>query len=111
MITKEQMMNGLLTFADNEVMPYLPTSGKWIAGTFITLLSSDYSKMVNTLMDNELVKATGVVNQDGLIDIHRLLSALKKTADRYGNLEIDIPIVGVLKFSAEDVEKLKAYME
>lgn len=106
MVTKEEFMNGVLSYADAEVMPYLPTIGKWGIGTAITLMHDKASTLIDSLMTNPLIKSMDIISEDGLIDEQRLLHALKDNAQQYGNLEVAVPIVGTLKFTTSDIDKL-----
>lgn len=110
MVTKEQLMNGLLMYADHEVIPRLTTAGKWGVGTAIILMSQQANRVIDTLTSNEIVKMLNVVSDDGLIDEERLSNALKTSAERYGNLQVQIPVLGVLTFNASDIDMLHMYI-
>lgn len=104
--TKEQVLNGIASYLDDEVMSKLPTHGKWIMGTAIALSRDNISEILN----NPYIKMLGIVNADGLWDVDKLASALKATAERYGNIQLDLPIIGRLTFSAEDVDLMRRHI-
>lgn len=110
MVNKECFMNGILKYIDQEVIPELPTTGKWGIGTMVLLASDQYSHLLEELMTNSIIKSIGIIDSDGNIDIERLSNALKKSADKYGKMTLSIPVVGNLTFTANDVEKLKHYI-
>lgn len=110
MVTKEQLMNGLLTYADHEVIPRLTTAGKWGVGTAIILMSQQANQVIDTLTSNEVIKMMNIVTDDGLIDEERLSNALRTSAERYGNLQVQIPVLGVLTFNTNDIDMLHMYI-
>lgn len=106
----EQIMQGLMSYADNEVIPKLPTSSKWIMGTAIALGQNKVHDIMSALMENSIVKMLGIVDNDGMIDADALISAMQQASDKYGSVTMDIPLVGKLTFSSGDVKNIKKYI-
>lgn len=106
----DQVINGIIMYADNEVIGMLPTSGKWIMGTAIGLASNKAANMVEVLKDNAIVKMLDIVDNDGMIDVDTLISAMKNAADKYGKLTVDVPMIGKLTFNSSDIDRLKSYI-
>lgn len=111
MVTQEQFVNGMINYVDNEVIPKLPTIGKWGLGSIIVLTSSKTNEIVNLLTSNPIVATIGLVDENGRIYSDRLFTALKTSAQKYGNLVINIPVIGTLSFSADDVDKARMYVD
>lgn len=109
-LNSEQVVQGLINYADNEIMNKLPSTGKWIMGTAIGLAAGKAHETIDALSENTIVKMLGVIDEDGLIDVDALIGAMKSSADRYGNLSVDVPMIGKLTFSSSDVDNLKIYM-
>lgn len=110
MVSKETFKNGLLSYLDSEIIPHLPTVGKWGIGAFIVLASSKYDQLIDGLQQNAVCKALGLISDEGLIDEEALMNALTSSADKYGNMTVAIPVIGTLTFSKEDVLKLNSYI-
>lgn len=110
MVTKEQFFNGVVKYIDKEVIPHLPTTGKWGVGAFTVLLGKKYDSMVSELVTNPAIKALGVVDEKGLIDVESLYEALKTSANKYGNIQLTFPIIGTLTFTEKDIDSLKTYI-
>lgn len=110
MVNKEQLIKGVLLYADKEVMPHLPTVGKWGLGSIILLAQNKATNILDQLSINPFVMSLGVINCDGMIDIDLLSNALIQTANKYGKVELTIPMIGSMSFSARDVELLKTYV-
>lgn len=110
MVNQEQFMNGVLSYIDAEIMPSLPTAGKWELGTLILLSTTKYNEIFKQVSSNPFLQSLNIVSLDGRIDVETLAYALKKSAEKYGGLEISMPFVGIMKFSADDVEKVKRHI-
>lgn len=107
--TKEQVMNGLMAYIDNEVINKLPTSGKIIVGASVALaIKNSQSELNNAL--GTYGKQLGVVNGNEQIDIDKLADAVRDSMNRYGEFQIDLPFVGSLTFKGEDVDALRRYI-
>lgn len=109
-LNAEQVIQGLINYADNEVLNKLPASGRWIMGTGIALATNRANAVVEILRENAIAKMLGVVDDDGMIDADLLIEAMKSAADRYGSMTVDVPLIGKLTFSSSDVNQLSAYM-
>lgn len=110
MVTKEQFVNGILVYLDKEVMPALPTIGKWGIGAGIILAKNQADTIVSNLTQNSIVKTLGVVTESGEINIERLAAALKQSAQQYGNVQLNVPVIGILTFTPDDIDKVKHYI-
>lgn len=110
-LTAEQMLNGLVQYADREVLNNLPTTGKWILGTGIGIAMARANEIVIELKDNSIVKAMGIVDEAGMFDEDLIIQHMKESARRYGKMEIQIPLVGKLTFDETDIDSLKNYFE
>lgn len=111
MVTKDQIVNGLVQYIDNEIMPYLSTSGKWVLGSAVTLSLQNVDEIYRYICNTPYFKMIKVVDNNGLIDFCKLCNALKDNASKYGKLQKQIPLIGTLTFSDQDVEKLRQYVD
>lgn len=108
--SSDQVVNGIIRYADAEVMSKLPTSGKWVMGTALVLASNKIPLVIETLKENPIVNMLGIVDDNDNIDVDSLMMAMKKAADQYGSVTLEVPLVGKLMFSGEDIDHLKAYI-
>lgn len=107
----EQVIKGLINYADNEVMVKLPMSGKWIMGTVIGVAANKTGNIINGLKSNSIINMLGIIDEDGNIDIDTLITSMKQSADRYGKLTVEIPLVGSMTFSSSDIDRLRSYIQ
>ena len=111
MYSTEQIVNGIINYADSEVMHKLPTTGKWVIGTAIGIASNKASKIIDNLKSNPIVVALDIIDENGNIDVDTVLQAMKQSADHYGNVSLEVPMVGKLTFSSSDIDMLKSYIQ
>lgn len=111
MVNKEELVNGILRYIDDEVIPHLPTGGKWVLGSLVFLITERSNVLLEQLLSNELIKTLNIVDSNSMIDADRLIQALKKSANKYGKLVVTIPIVGTMSFTESDVDTLRLYLE
>lgn len=111
MYTAEQVLNGIIKYADNEVLSKLDTKGKIFLGTGITIAMQNASTILKQIPQNDIVKMLGIVDDGGQYDVDLVATHLKENAKKYGKIQFNIPVVGTLTFTPEDVDKLKDYIE
>ena len=110
MVTIDQAMRGVAQYADNEIIPHLPT-GKGIgAGIALALIMDGGKNRILALKDHPAVKMMGIMDEEGNIDLDRLYNAARTRVDGK-KIPWDIPIIGELKFDVNDVDRLYKYIQ
>ena len=110
MVTIDQAMRGVAQYADNEIIPHLPT-GKGIgAGIALALIMDGGKAQLLKLRENPAVQMMGVMDADGNIDIDRLYNVARPRVDGQ-KLPVMVPIIGELRFDAGDLDKLYRYIQ
>lgn len=110
MYTSEQVLNGIVKYIDNEVLTKLDTKGKIFLGTGITIAMKNSSEVLSRVQNNEIVKTLGIVDENGQFDVELVAEHLKANASKYGKLQFNVPVVGTLTFTPEDVDRIKEYI-
>ena len=108
MITKKQFVIGLSNYIDDEIIPKLPTSGKWAMSTFSIIVLKRSEGLIESLGNVEMIKQLKLIENEN-VDTDILCDALSESAKKYGDLSITIPMVGLLTFNYDDICKLKQY--
>jgi len=109
--SKDRVIDGLMNYADSEIMVKLPTSGKWIMGTALNVVSQKTNQIFDSLQSNPIVSTLDIIDQDGCIDIDTLILAMRSSAERYGNLSVDVPLIGKITFTSSDFDRLRSYIQ
>lgn len=107
----EQIKRGVAAYLDNEFMPMFDEGSikKVIAGAAISLAITRYSAMADLLLDNQFVKALGVVDENRNVDVDTLAVALKQNMPKDG-VKVDVPSMGAVRLKGDDIDKLKQYI-
>lgn len=105
MVTVEQMKKGAEAFCAKEIEKKLPLSKAFLFGTAAGVAFSKFDAIAEWLKSNPIIAKLGIINEDGEIDDETLFAAMRSQAEK-GNASFDIPIIGKITFSGEDVDKL-----
>lgn len=100
----DEIQKAIAAYVDQEVMPSLPTHAKWLVGTYVVSMNLDSSK-IHKLLSNPVLSPLDI-EKDGMYDLDTLLDNLEQNAEKYGKMELSLPIVGTMKFGSEDIHKL-----
>ena len=110
MVTIDQAMRGVAQYADNEIIPHLPT-GKGIgAGIALALIMDGGKNRILALKDNPAVQMMGIMDAEGNIDLDRLYNAARARVDGK-KIPLTIPVIGELRFDVNDVDRLYKYIQ
>ena len=110
MVTIDQAMRGVAQYADNEIIPHLPT-GKGIgAGIALALIMDGGKAQLLKLRENPAVQMMGIMDADGNIDLDRLYNAARTRVDGK-KIPLTIPVIGELRFDVNDVDRIYKYIQ
>ena len=110
MVTIDQAMRGVAQYADNEIIPHLPT-GKGIgAGIALALIMDGGKSRILALKNHPAVQMMGIMDEAGNIDLERLYNAARPRFDGQ-KLPVTVPIIGELRFDVSDLDKLYRYIQ
>ena len=109
MVSIAQVKKGAEMFCAKEIEKQLPVSKAFLFGTVAGVALAKIDSIAERARESPIVKQLGIISDDGEIDDEALFSAIKSQAEK-GYAQFDIPIIGSLSFSPEDVEKLHQYI-
>ena len=106
MVTLQQFADGLRGYMQNGVLPHLPAEKQFIAGVALGVATSRTDRIAQALKENQIVKMLGLVDGD-LLDDEALIVAMREQMNRQGSCAWDVPLLGRLTFTAQDVDALQ----
>lgn len=112
MVHKSSLIPGLSKFIDENILAqYSPNSMKRImmAGA-ISLYLKQGESMVDTLTSNPLFTGLGVVHEGNMIDIDVLRDTLKAEVNKAGFVRLNIPFIGAIDFTSDDITALHKFI-
>lgn len=102
----DQIKRGVASYLDAEFMPLIDDSLKRVLiGAGISIVISKYADFVPSLGENKYIKALGVIDDSGNVDVDTLYTAIKGQMPEDG-VKVEVPVVGEMRFVTSDVEKL-----
>ena len=110
MVNKEQVYNGIIRYVDNEILPNLPTYGKWLFGGYIVLIADKFDRIYTQLIQSPMISPLEVSTPDGMLDVGKLADALRISADKYGKISLTFPGLQPMYFTKDDITMLEQYI-
>lgn len=109
MVTLAQATAGIERYLETEILSKIPGWQKWVLGAAAARMLSRSGEIFNTLKNNPVVSAMGVIDEQDQIDIDAIYQEFAAQAQR-GAVTFDVPLVGALTLTAADVDKLYGYI-
>ena len=109
MVHYSRGLQGLMAYADTELVDKLAGSGKaWLVGAAVELLAPIADEYAHRLLNSEEAKLAKIVEGEN-VDVERIYAALIKQA-RKGSATVVVKILGPVTLTASDVECLYRYI-
>lgn len=106
MATANEIKAGVGDWLQTKIMPRLDNKRKFLLGTMYGVAAGKMDGIVANLQQNGVVKALGIIHEDGTIDINTLYEAAYAQMQVQDKLTLDIPLMGSFSFDASDLNDL-----
>lgn len=103
----ESVVDGINRYIDKEIYSKLNDVQEIMARFVVGRINQNTESIKHNFMNNGFLRTLCVVDSDGLVDVDDLLSDVRKEIERKGVLEVDIPMIGKMKFTPDDVDVIK----
>ena len=118
MVTKKELLTGVIRYVKNEVIPHVSDRGLKMVLSAILYAVDAKPDIVDPFLNNAIVSAI-LQSENGLMyDTTVIFDVLGNLAEEYGGIPIVIPPVKfitatetMLTFKEGDIEELKKYVE
>lgn len=111
LVSTDKVMEGLVCFLDNELMPKLPVKG-WqrpVCGTVIAMAHNHIRNLLDQYKTNPMLVGIGIFDENGMVDIDTVKQEFSKQLNAEG-MTIEFPLIGGITFHQADVDKLHYYI-
>lgn len=107
MITCEQIKAGIGDWLSVKIMPRLDGKRQFVLGMAYGLCAGRLDALIDEAGKNQIVKAMGLIDENGRVDIDALYNAAIAQMQAQQCLEIDIPMMGAFTFDENDLRDLR----
>ncbi len=105
MVTLEQIKQGAARYVDEEFTARLTGWQKWAVGAGAAMALGNLDANLAALRAHPAVKALGVFDEAGNVDLDKIYTCLKTEAAK-GPVTTAIPLIGDVTLNEADVDKL-----
>ena len=104
MVTKEQFINGIQKYIDDELVSKISGLSKWV----LALGLGAYLPQVTKILDDNhgMLVDAGYMQEDGMICIDNVYNDVMQIARKTGSVTQHIPLVGDVKFTETDLTSM-----
>lgn len=107
MVTVEQLKNGIGTYLQSRLMPRLDGKRQFLLGMVYGLSTNKMDELIAQGAQNPVIRALGVVQENGSIDIDALYNAALAQMQAQGKVPIEVPLLGMFTFDENDLRELR----
>lgn len=106
MIEFNKVMEGIAKYLDKEIYSGMNDIQEVVARIAVGRVLGNKDNVKAMLYGNPIVRSLMIIDDDGMVDIEKILADLKAEISKKGSISIQIPWFGKMKFMPEDVDKL-----
>lgn len=107
----EKVLDGAVRFFNEEIAPSMSDWQEVLARIAIGKIYESQPAIVQTLQQNGIVRAFGIMDANGNVDTERLSQDLAREIRKKEKLQLAVPGFGKFTFTSADVEKLFLYIK
>jgi hypothetical protein len=102
----EKVVESTAKWIAEKVYPKMNDLQEFVARMFVGRVLENEEKIKETLASNGMLRTFGFIDDEGMVDVDVLFGDIRREIERKGKLVINIPWIGKLTFTPEDVDEL-----
>ena len=107
MVTVEQIKAGIGDYLQAKIMPRMDSKRQFVLGMAYGMGAGRIDALIAEAGKNQIVKAMGLIDENGRVDIDALYNAAIAQMQAQQQLQIDIPLMGAFTFDEADLRELR----
>jgi hypothetical protein len=111
MVTFAQVKSGISKYITEEIISKMDGWKQWVSGAAVAIALTKADALFEALKSNAIISMLGVAKEDGMIDLDVLRKAFKEQAESSGPVSIDIPAIGKITLSSNDIDMIYRYIQ
>ena len=116
-VTKDQMVNGIVSYIDSDVIPQIGDKAAQIMASIAVKAVKANNKLIDSIFDSPTVK--NLLNEtDGMYEIDDIFRYIEESVQEFGSFPVTIPSIPLispdektLSFNTEDIQQMKRKIE
>ena len=105
MVTMDQIKRRAARYVDAEFTAKMSGWQRWAVGAGAAMALENLEVSMSGLLENHAVRAMGVLDEAGNVDLDRVYTSLKKQAQK-GPVTFQMPLLGAVTINEQDVDKI-----
>lgn len=110
MVTTNELVRGVVSYLDREILPLLPEWKQIAAATYIALSVDSWESKIAAMRNVPMMEATMLFDDSGSIDEDRLCEKLLASM-KNGKFGLPLPVLGELNLTKSDINTLLGYIK
>jgi hypothetical protein len=106
----EKVVNSVADWIGSALYPRMNDLQELVARMAIGRVLESEEKIKAALSGNGMLRTFGYINEEGMVDVDTLLADIRREIERKGKLVINIPWIGKITFTPDDVDSLKRHI-
>lgn len=107
MVHYTKVINGISQYIEQDMLEKINGSWKaWGIGTAVALIVRKAPSVFEQLKQNSVIQTLGLIDGE-MVDAETIFAELLKQAQKRPTATIDIPLIGTVTYSVQDVEALR----
>lgn len=110
MVTANELVRGITSYLDCEILPLLPEWKQIAAATYVALSAESWEKKIAAISNAPMMEATMLFDDSGSINEDRLCEKLLASM-KNGKFSLPLPVLGELNLTKSDINTLLGYIK
>lgn len=106
MVSFDQVLDGLARYLNKNFYANLNDWQEIVARLAIGRIIGNPEALKQSLQANPFVRTFAIFDSEGNVDLEPIMRDLRKEIERKGKMTVEIPMLGKISFTGEDVTEL-----
>jgi hypothetical protein len=102
----EKVIDGMSNYINNHIYSGMNDWQRFLARVMVGRFLNNQENVKNMLIHNGFIRTFGIIDDDGMVDVHTLAEDIKRELMREEKITFDIPVFGKYTFTPSDVDVL-----
>lgn len=117
-VTKDQIINGIISYVEGEVIPQVGDRATQIIAAIAVKSVKSNTKLIDSLFENQMMKMLFEQDENGTYELENVFNNVAESIRQFGPFPVEIPPIPfisnsekLLTFTESDVNEIKRRIE